>query len=128
MPEIRLGGCNPEPLMHYLKALGVLRTLTDDEGNGDPHVAGAWRGGEFCLETKLDGDGLVGFFLDFYRPTPIIAPWAGGSGFFGSDNREAADAIVKSNALRLAGFADLIVNVRQTPRSARHKAKALTRG
>src|SRR5262249_34187956 len=43
---------------------------------------------------------------------PIIAPWAGGSGFFGSDNREAVDAIVKSKVSRLAGFADLIRKVR----------------
>jgi CRISPR-associated protein Csx17 len=98
--------------MGYLKALGVLRVLAEDNGNGDPQVRGSWQEGVFVLETKLDRDGIIKFFLEHYRPTPIIAPWAGGSGFFGSDNREAVDAIAKSKVSRLAAFGDLIRMVR----------------
>src|SRR5271157_880439 len=109
MPEIRLDGCTAEPLMSYLKALGVLRIVSEQ---ADRFARACWRDGMFSIETKLDKGGLVHFFLEHYRPTPIIAPWAGGSGFFGSDNHEAVDAIVKSKVSRLAGFADLIGTVR----------------
>jgi CRISPR-associated protein Csx17 len=112
MPKLRLQGCTPEPLMGYLKALGVLRVLAQDNTNGDPQVRGAWHKGIFLLETRLDKEGLIRFFLEHYHPTPIIAPWAGGSGFFGSDNREAVDAIAKTKVSRLAGFADLIKTIR----------------
>ena len=61
--------------------------------------------GAFVLQSNLDREGLIHFFLERYRPTPIIAPWAGGSGFFGSDNREALDAISNSKSGRLTEFA-----------------------
>src|SRR5262245_36046029 len=109
MPELRLDGCNPQPLMSYLKALGVLRLVAEQADNC---ACGAWRDGAFVLESKFNPNGLVRFFLDQYRPTPIIAPWAGGSGFFGSDNREAIDAIAKCKNPQVEGFAALIRDVR----------------
>ena len=108
--EIRLEGCKTMPLMAYLKALGVLRTVAEQ---ADGNVCGSWRGGAFVLQTNLDADGLVHFFLERYRPTPVIAPWAGGSGFFGSDNREAIDAISKSKSDALVRFALLIRQVQE---------------
>lgn len=109
MPEFTLDGCTPEPLMGYLKALGVLRLVA---GQADPEARGAWRDGIFVVDSNLEREGVVRFFLDKYIPTPIIAPWAGGSGFFGSDNRAAVDAIAKSKSERLVGFANLIRSVR----------------
>ena len=44
----------------------------------DPEARGAWSGGYFCLHTWLDVEELVRFFLDEYRPTPVLAPWNGG--------------------------------------------------
>ena len=110
MAELSLEGCTPEPLMSYLKALGVLRSVAEQ---ADHDVHGCWRDGTFVLDTNLDRHGLIHFFLQRYRPTPIIAPWAGGSGFFGSDNRIALDAICNSNSDRLTGFASLIRRVRE---------------
>lgn len=110
MPEIRLDGCTAEPLMSYLKALGVLRIVSEQ---ADPCARACWRDGMFSIETKLDKGGLVHFFLGSYRPTPIIAPWAGGSGFFGSDNRTAVDEIAKTSSARLMEFSALIVRVRK---------------
>jgi CRISPR-associated protein Csx17 len=96
--------------MGYLKALGVLRLVYEQV---DSNSRGRWSDGVFVLETELDREGLVHFFLEGYRPTPLIAPWAGGSGFFGSDNRTAVDAIVESESPRLSGFAALVRQVRE---------------
>lgn len=109
MPELILHGCTPEPLMSYLKALGILRLIAEQ---ADPEARGAWHAGVFMLSTQLDEDALITFFLEEYRPTPIVAPWAGGSGFFGQDNRKAVDTIAASHAPRLQGYAALIAQVR----------------
>ncbi len=79
MNELVLEGCTPEPLMGYLKALGVLRLVSEQ---ADTEARGSWRDGMFVLETSLDGGELAKFFREKYKPTPIIVPWSG-SDFFG---------------------------------------------
>jgi CRISPR-associated protein Csx17 len=79
MPELMLQGCTPEPLMSYLKALGILRLVAEQ---ADPEACGAWRAGTFVLSTKLDETALMKFFLEAYQPTPMLAPWNGGCGFY----------------------------------------------
>ncbi len=79
-----LQGCTPTPLASYLKALAVLRLVAEagaDEG-GDPDAVGFWRDDMFVLRTRLTKEKLRAFFLDRYRPSPLIAPWNGGSGFY----------------------------------------------
>lgn len=75
-----LHGCTPTPLASYLKALAVLRLVA--EQGGDPEATGRWRGDVFVLRTKLSEDDLLRFFLERYEPTPLVAPWNGGSGFY----------------------------------------------
>lgn len=82
MPSLPLTGCAPIPLAHYLKALGVLRLVAEDREHGDPAAAGRWERDVFILHSRFDCDGLVDFFLHHYQPTPILAPWNGGSGFY----------------------------------------------
>ena len=125
-----LDGCNPEPLMGYLKALGVLRLVTEQK---DAEARGFWRDGVFLLETTLDRDGLARFFLDEYDPTPLLAPWNGGSGFYvkldlekflntggreiefkGRDAVDAIDAVEASNSERLARYRG---QIRETKRA-----------
>jgi CRISPR-associated protein Csx17 len=82
MPERHthsLEGCRPTPLASYLKALGILRLVAEQN---DPSARGWWHADRFQLRTTLDREALVRFFLEEYRPTPIIAPWNGGSGFY----------------------------------------------
>lgn len=79
MPELILHGCTPEPLMGYLKALGVLRLVSEQK---DPQAKGCWRNGEFVLRSSLDEGQLLDFFKEEYRPTPVVVPWSGGD-FFG---------------------------------------------
>jgi CRISPR-associated protein Csx17 len=96
-----LKGCSPTPLANYLKALGILR-LVDEQA--DTETRGWWEGERFCLLTKLSKEELEAFFLDKYAPTPLIAPWNGGSGFFPKDNRKSINAIAASKAERFGDF------------------------
>ncbi|MBN8727976.1 MAG: type I-U CRISPR-associated protein Csx17 [Xanthomonadales bacterium] len=89
--ELVLTGCAPTPLAGYLKALGVLRLLSSKY----PDTRGFWRGDDFVLRTPLDRAGVESFFLHDYMPTPIMAPWNGGSGFYEKDNKVALTAVLK---------------------------------
>jgi CRISPR-associated protein Csx17 len=97
--EIVLTGCRPEPLAAYLKALGVFRLVSEQ---CDAEARGAWRGEHFVMASRLDREGLTRFLLDEWKPTPVVAPWNGGSGFYAKDNRQARDAILASTDSRLA--------------------------
>lgn len=96
--EHRLDGCRPVPLAHYLKALGILRLVG---GQKDPMAHGSWRDDAFTLRTVLSAEELEWFFLHEYAPTPIVAPWNGGSGFYPKDNRKALEALAASKTARL---------------------------
>lgn len=100
MNEMVLEGCTATPLAGYLKALGVLRLLSVKY----PETRGAWRGDRFVLTTSLDREGIESFFLNDYAPTPIMAPWNGGSGFYEKDNKEALLRIVESEDPRLRDY------------------------
>lgn len=78
MTEIVLTGCTPTPLASYLKALGVLRLLS----KADSEARAAWWDEHLVLHTTLDRTALERFFLHDYQPTPIMAPWNAGSGFY----------------------------------------------
>ncbi len=124
MNEIILDGCTPTPLANYLKALGVLRLLSSKY----PDTRGFWRGDRFVLRTSLDRAGIEEFFLEDYEPTPIMAPWNGGSGFYDKDNKTALEAILKSTDKRLAGFRSSLLIAEQAlegvDRSASPKGEA----
>lgn len=99
--RLTLGGCRPEPMASYLKALGVLRIVAEQE---DPTARGFWSEGAFAIASRLDRNDLVAFFSDGYRPTPIVAPWNGGSGFHAKDNRTAIEAIERSTYARFTAY------------------------
>lgn len=84
MAELRLEGCRAEPLGSYLKALGVLRLVGDQI---DANATGRWDADVFVLASALDVEALVSFFVDHYRPTPLVAPWNGRAGFRTELNR-----------------------------------------
>ncbi|MCL6442096.1 MAG: type I-U CRISPR-associated protein Csx17, partial [Alicyclobacillus sp.] len=102
--EIVLRGCRPTPLASYLKALGVLRLVSQQAGGAS--TTGWWEEEVFHLRSSLNEEDLVQFFLEDYRPTPIMAPWNGGSGFFPKgpkDNKRiAVESILYSRSERFA--------------------------
>lgn len=107
---IALHGCAPLPLAHYLKGLGILRLVTEQL---DSAATGAWNKEVLVLSAKADSERLVEFFLSCYRPTPVLAPWNGGSGFFPKDNREAIEAIEGGAADRLGPFRESLSAARR---------------
>ncbi len=116
MPELTLAGCTPEPLMNYLKALGVLRLVSEQ---ADCEARGCWYDDRFVLQSKLGDDAALEFFLNRYRPTPIVAPWNGGSGFYkkwvpiarrfkARDVVEALNALAGSTCSRLEPYRNVL--------------------
>lgn len=112
MSRIVLDGCRAEPLGSYLKALGVLRLVGEQL---DPDATGAWLGERFVLDSAVDEDGLVDFFATRYRPTPLLSPWNGGSGFGAKDKASASTvaAIEASTDERLRPYRNGLAVVRR---------------
>ena len=103
---LTLAGCAPVPLAHYLKALGILRLVSEQK---DPKATGRWNRDQFVLTSTLDRETLLKFFLEEYQPTPVLAPWNGGSGFHPKDNSKALESVAKSESERLQPYANALV-------------------
>jgi CRISPR-associated protein Csx17 len=123
--DVELPGCTPEPLMAYLKALGILRLVSEQK---DKRARGWWKNDVFWLRSTLDQAALMKFFLEDYRPTPIVAPWNAGSGFYlkwderkGTfRSREASDAISEiesSTTSRFQLYRDQILTLKKALQS-----------
>ena len=102
---IALEGCAPTPLASYLKALGILRLISSDSNHvhgkaADPRARGWWEAERFHLRTSLEMGDLSEFFLRDYAPTPIIAPWNGGSGFYPNDNKDGFDPLIAEDVAK----------------------------
>ena len=108
--DVVLRGCTPVPLAHYLKALGVLRIVAEQVDNA---ARGSWEDDVFHLRAILDRDALTTFILNEYAPTPLVAPWNGGSGFYPKDAQVGIEAVETSPAPRLAHYADVIRRCRE---------------
>ena len=130
---LQLTGCTPEPLLAYLKAMGVFRLVAEQK---DPMARGAWStGATFVLHSSLDREALLGFFMKEYQPTPMVAPWNGGSGFYPKDNHAAIDSIRQSEDPRLQPYRQAVdsahrilkdLQLNQAPSQAKDRAlKAL---
>ena len=111
--QLELQGCTLEPLMSYLKALGIFRLVAEQKDKG---TRAWWQNDTFNLRSTLDRDALVEFFLDEYRPTPIVSPWNGGSGFYqdsSSAAKKAVNAVLELDSSRLEKFRQGIESSRQ---------------
>ena len=108
--EIELRGCTPEPLMAYLKALGIFRLVAEQKGKD---ARAWWQNDRFFLCSALGRDMLVEFFLNEYRPTPIVSPWNGGSGFHPKDNFKAMNIILELESPKFQLWNDVISTGKQ---------------
>ena len=110
---IPLRGCTPTPLAGYLKALGVLRLVSQASNHAhgvaaDTCARGWWKNGHFHLATRLGSEGLIRFLLDDYAPSAIIAPWNGSSGFYPKDNKEGIGPLHEEVAPRFRAIAEAV--------------------
>lgn len=100
-----LEGCTPIPLAGYLKALGILRIVSEQF---DPAARGWWDGDRFTLASTRGIGEIEKFFLTSYSPSPVLSPWNGGSGFYPKDQADAINAIEGSSAERFASYRSAI--------------------
>ncbi len=110
---LRLAGCSPTPLAYYLKALGVFRLVAEQ---ADPNAVAWWENETFVIKSTLDYSLLLHFLLETYVPTPIVAPWNGGSGFYLADKENKIaplKAICATPAGRFSGYKHIIELSRQ---------------
>lgn len=130
--ELALRGCTPEPLMAYLKALGILRLVSEQK---DTQARGWWKSDVFWLQSpklfegattvEAKRDALAKFFLEEYKPTPMFSPWNGDGGFL-SDSGTSVDtikAIRDSSHPRPKLIRDAISEVEQIPLTAEFREK-----
>lgn len=69
----------------------------------------------FFLESSLNRDALLAFLLTGYSPTPILAPWNAGSGFYEKDRKVGIDAIASSVDSRFTEYRSSIEIIRNMP-------------
>lgn len=101
-------GCMTTPMSNYLKAMGVLRLLTEQ---ADREAAGFWEDSHFVILTTLDRAQLLDFFCTEYSPTPIVDPWNRGSGFYPKDNKLALKRIADSRDARFSQYREVISRI-----------------
>lgn len=80
MNHIVLHGCHSDSLLGYLKGIGVMRLVAEQL---DRDCRGRWENGDLVLLTAASPDELTSFFIDRYRPTPVLNPWNKSTGFDG---------------------------------------------
>ena len=110
--QIVLTGCSPEPFASYLKSLALLRLVSEQK---DSSVQGWWERDSFHLESQFDEAKLMRFFLEEYSPTPIVAPWNGGSGFYEGNDLTGREAIRASQSERFRHYRDTINEILSWP-------------
>ncbi|WP_158230977.1 type I-G CRISPR-associated protein Cas8g1/Csx17 [Rhodopirellula bahusiensis] len=100
-----LTGCRPTPLAHYLKALGILRLVSEQ---ADPSARGWWKNDVFHLATTLRRHELETFFNNKYAPTPMTAAWLPRSGYSKGSNhkktRQFLEPLIESTCSRFESF------------------------
>lgn len=102
MHTIPLLGCTPTPLAAYLKALGLFRILSQQRPDASPRAH--WQGNTFVLTSTLNREALRNFLVQDYAPSPLVAPWNGGSGFMDGDDEPTISAVAKSSARRFEQY------------------------
>ena len=98
----RCPGLSSRSLMTYLAALGLAKVVSEQ---ADADVRFGWTADTFVVNTTVDD--LVEFLIERYRPTPVVSPWNGGSGFGAKDKSQLAflDEIESAQTPRLSTYA-----------------------
>lgn len=110
--DILLGGCTAEPLSSYLTGLGIVQVVGEQV---DAQASARWSADGLILHSTLDADGIVAFFRDTYRPSPIMSPWNRDSGLMGG-KKAVANGVMKiveeSESPRFAAYRETLTSAR----------------
>ena len=121
---LELAGCTPEPLISYLKALGIFRLVAEQK---DPGVRAWWQNDSFFLRLALDRQDLERFFLEEYRPTPIASPWNSRFKTGLVKDKNGLDVILSTDGKRFARYRETLVQARRIAEQETDKARLLAR-
>lgn len=101
MVQHHLPGFRTTPLASYLAGLGLVRVLGEQ---ADPALTAVWTPDGLTIETTVDD--IAGWLCDAYRPTPVLSPWNGGSGFGERDktSKQALERLMSLPGDRTAPF------------------------
>ena len=105
MPIHTCPGLGSRPLASYLAALGLARVVGEQ---ADPQIRFGWSGEAFTIRTTVPD--LVEFLVTAYRPTPVVSPWNGASGFGEKDKSQLAvlQRLAESTDDRLSDYRETI--------------------
>lgn len=96
---VELTNCTPETLSGYLKALGVFRLFSEQVRQ----VRATWTVQKtFAIDANVSE--ILEFFLYEYKPTPVISPWNGSTGFYPKDNKATLEVFERSRTPRLEEY------------------------
>lgn len=105
MPESSFEGCGSEPLLDYLKGLGLFRLVATQM---DPEVRAFWRNESLVLDSRHSAEQIEAFLLNGYSPSPLVDPWNKDSGFPSSSgdkvSHRAVREIIGAKAHRLSRY------------------------
>lgn len=105
MNELIFPNMRPSSIVGYLKAVGLLRVVTEQIDSG---AHGYWDNENgFVLASRVPGPDLVSFLMHDYSPTPCLTPWNNGSGFY-SKQEVVIDPLRSSTAQRLSNIRETI--------------------
>ena len=123
--QLELRGCAPDPLMAYLKALGIFRIVAEQN---DPQARAWWEHDTLLLCSTLDRETLVDFFLEEYRPSPIVSPWNNRyrTGVVKGD-KTGLDVVLSSSDERLSEYRSTIAQTKQILEHESDKNQILAR-
>jgi len=85
--KTNFSACSSDSLLGYLKALGLFRILNEQAGKD---IKCSWKDGVFSIDSELDIEDVLEFFLYRYTPSTIMVPWSSGE-FFQKDDDRAWD-------------------------------------
>ena len=114
MTFLALRGCRATPLLSYLQALGVVRLLDEQLV---PELTSFWDGSTLHIDSDLTQETITRFFVEDYKPTPMLSPWNGGGGFRTLKHEKGEQAVAQvesSHDSRFAPFRTAIGEARRT--------------
>lgn len=102
---VQLPGLTNQSFSRYLAGLGLVRVLS---AQADPDLEAWWEGSSLMINSVVVDkvSAVAEWLVSDYRPTPVISPWNGGSGF-GEKDKASRATIAQLMAVESPRLSDL---------------------